>query len=87
MGFLIQVTKSKEKILKGGSYQKVAVEKVIHGAGEQPLQTYLDRRQEKVVECVALWYIFEVHARDTGNKGGGGSSGIRGRDRWQWRNS
>ena len=56
----------------------MAVEKVIHGAGEQPLQTYLDRRQEKVVECVALWYIFEVHARDTGNKGGGEL-----RDPWQ----
>ena len=72
VGFLRQVTKLKAKILKDGLWHKVAAEKVLLGAGTQPLQTYLDRRQVKVEEWVALWPIFEVCMRETGYEGGGG---------------
>ena len=50
VGFLRQVTELKSKRLRDGSWHKVVIEKVIQGAGRQQLQTYLDRRQEKVAE-------------------------------------
>ena len=71
MGFLRQVTKLKAKILKGVSWRKVAADRVLQGSGTQPLQTYLDRSQTKVVEWVTLRPIFEVCARETGYDGGG----------------
>ena len=48
--FLRQVAKLNAKRLKDGLWHKVAAEKVLHGAGTQPLQTYLDRRQVTVAE-------------------------------------
>ena len=45
VGFLIQVTKLKEKRPKEGSWQKLAADKVLQGAETQQLQTYLDKRQ------------------------------------------
>ena len=54
VGFLRQVTKLKAKILKGVSWRKVAADRVLQGSGTQPLQIYLERSQEKVVEWVTL---------------------------------
>ena len=39
VGLLDQVMKMKAKIQKDGSWRKVASDRVIHGAGAQPLQT------------------------------------------------
>ena len=71
MGFLRQVTKVKEKRLKDGSWQKVASEKVLQGAGTQLLHNYLDMRQVAVVGWVALRLIFEICVTEIGCKGGG----------------
>ena len=71
MGFLRQATKLKAKNMKDGSWQKVAAEKVLRGAGTQLLQTYLKRRQVTVAEWLALRTIFDVYARETGYEGGG----------------
>ena len=71
MGFLRQVTRLKAKRLKDGSWQKVASDRVLQGAGTQPLQTYIGRRQATVAEWVALRPIFEVYAKETGYEGGG----------------
>ena len=60
VGFLQKVTKLKAKILRDGSWQKVAEENVLQEAGTQPLQTYLDRRKATVAELVALRPIFDV---------------------------
>ena len=43
VGFMIQVMKLKSKMLKGGSWQKVAADKVLQGSGTQLLQNYVDR--------------------------------------------
>ena len=66
VGFLRQVTR-----LKDGSWQKVALDKVLREGGTQPLQTYIGRRQATVAEWVALRPIFEVCAKETGYEGGG----------------
>ena len=71
VGLLIKVTKLKGKSSKGGLWWKVAADKVLQGAGKQLLHTYLDRRQAKVAEWVALRPIFEVCARETGYEEGG----------------
>ena len=63
VGFLQQITKSKEKRLRDGLWRKAEGKTVLRGAGTQPLQTYLDKRQVKVAEWVALWPIFNVCAR------------------------
>ena len=63
MGFLRQVTKSKEKRLRDRLWWKAASNKVIQGVETQPLQTYLNRRQVTVTEWVALRPIFDVCAR------------------------
>ena len=54
----------KEKIL-------MALDRVLHGEWEKPLQNYLDRRQATVAELVTLRPIFKVYANETGYKGGG----------------
>ena len=66
VGFLIQVEKLKVKKLRDDSWQKVMANKVLQGAGTQPLQTYLDRIWATMAEWVALWPIFDVCARKTG---------------------
>ena len=63
--------KLKANILKDGSWRKVAADRVLQGAGTQPLHTHLYRRQATVVEWVALPPIFKVCARDTGYEGWG----------------
>ena len=68
---LRQVTRTKEKRYKDGSWQKVASGIVLQGVGTQPLQTYIDRMQVTVVEWVALRPLFEVCVNETGYKGGG----------------
>ena len=70
IGLLRHVTKLKERRLKDDSWQKVAADRVIQGAGTKPLHTYLYRRQEIVAEWVTLQPIFEVCVRQTGYKGG-----------------
>ena len=42
------------KILRDGLRRKVSSNKILQGAGTQPLQTYLGMRQATVVEWVAL---------------------------------
>ena len=54
------------KRLRDSSRRKVAGNKVLQGAGAQPLQTYLDRRQATVEEWVALRRIFDVCSRYMG---------------------
>ena len=66
VGFLRQVKKLKTKSLKDGSWCKEAVDRVLQGAGKQPLRTYLYRRQATVVKWVDLQPIFEVCERETG---------------------
>ena len=63
--------KFKAKRLREGSWRKLAADKVLQGAGTQPLQTYLDRRYATVAEWVALRPIFDVRARERGYEGGG----------------
>ena len=64
------MTTFKAKGLRDGLWQKVVASKVLEGAGTQPFQTYLERRQATVVEWVALWTIFNVYAREMVYKGG-----------------
>ena len=66
LGFLIQVKKLKEKMLKDSSWRKVEADIALQGTGTQPLQTYLVRSQATVEEWVALQTIFKVCARDMG---------------------
>ena len=63
VGLLRQVKNLKAKSMEEGLWQKVAADRVLQGAGTQPLQTYLERRQAKVAEWVALRPIFEVCER------------------------
>ena len=49
----------------------MALDRVLHGAWEKPLQNYLDRKQATVLELVTLRPIFKVYANETGYKGGG----------------
>ena len=53
VGFLRQVKRMKAKRQKE-SWRKVASVRVLQGAGTQPLQTYIDRRQATVAEWVDL---------------------------------
>ena len=71
VGFPRQVNKLKAKSLKYDTWRNVSVDRMLQGAGTQPLHTYLDRRQATVAEWVALQTIFEVFARETGYEGGG----------------
>ena len=84
-GFLRLVKKFKAKIMKEGLWQKVAAEKVLQGAGTQTLQTYLYRRQVKVVKWVASRPIFE-DIRKGDRLPSRGGSGSPGGDRPQQRN-
>ena len=56
--FLQQVTRMEAKRHKDGYWWKVALDKVLQGAGTQLLYTYIKRSQGTVVEWVALWTIF-----------------------------
>ena len=71
VGFLRQVKRTKVKSQKDISWWKVASERVLQGAGTQPLKTYIDRRQVTVAEWVALRRIFEVYVKETSYEGGG----------------
>ena len=44
---------------------------MLQAAGTKPLREYIDKRQATVAEWVALWTIFEVFAKETGDEGGG----------------
>ena len=63
------MTKFKAKSLKDRSWRKVTVDKVLQGAGTQPLHTYLYRRKATVAEYVSLRPISEVCARVKGYEG------------------
>ena len=65
IGFLWQLTIMKVKRQQYGSRRKVALEKVIQGAGTQPLQTYINRRQATVAKSVDLRPTFEVCSKVT----------------------
>ena len=79
VGFIFQVTRMKAKSQKDGSWRKVGLGRVIQGAGTQPLQNHIDRRQMKVAEWVDLLTTFEVCANKTGCEGG-----WRPWDPWWW---
>ena len=55
----------------------MAAETVLEKAVNQPLETYIERRQAIVAEWVALRPILEVCDIETGYEGGGGA-GIHG---------
>ena len=63
--FLHQITRKQATWPRDGSWRKVTAGAFLQGAGSQLLRTYVDRRQAKVVEWVALWPIFDVRARET----------------------
>ena len=44
---------------------------MLQAEGTKPLREYIDKRQAKVAEWVALWPIFEVCEKETGYEGGG----------------
>ena len=71
VGFLRQITRKKSKWLRDGLWWQVTAKKFLQGAGTQPLQTYVDRRQATVAEWVALRPIFDICAREMGYEGGG----------------
>ena len=71
MYFLRQLTQKMSKRLNYGSWQKAAENSLLQGAGNQPLQTYIDRRQMPVTEWVIFRPIFEVCANEMGYKVGG----------------
>ena len=78
-GFLRQVAKLKTKSMKDGLWQKVATEKVLTGAGTQPLHTYLEIRRVTVAEWVA-YQLFSRYAQGkqvTRERGSSGSRGIQ----------
>ena len=44
----------------------MAAESVLQASGTKPLNTYINKRQAKVADWVALRPIFEVFAKDAG---------------------
>ena len=54
------MTKIKKKIMKDGSWRKVASDKILQGAGTQLIQTYIDKRQASVEEWVDSQPIFDI---------------------------
>ena len=62
VGFLRQVTREKANNLRDGSWRQDTAKKVLQGAGTHPLWTYVYRRQETVVEWVALQMILDFFA-------------------------
>ena len=48
---------------------------MLQAEGKKPLKKYIDKRQAKVTEWVALRPIFEVCAKDTSYEVGGGVLG------------
>ena len=69
--FLRQVTKLKSKMLREGLWQEMAAEKVLQGAGTEPIQTYLYMRQAEVTEWFALQPISDVCVMEKGYEGEG----------------
>ena len=70
--FLRQVTVKMAKRQWCGTWISAAAESVLKEAGTQTLGTYIDKSQERAVECPLLSPIFEVFNRETVYKGGGG---------------
>ena len=68
---LDQLKKLKEKMLRDGSWRKVAAEKVLQVAETKQLRIYLYRRQATVEEWVVLRTIFDVCTREEVYEGGG----------------
>ena len=68
VGLLRQVTGKKERRKNDGSWKKAASDSVLQGAGTQPLQTYIGRRQAIVEEWVALWPILRYEQRIKANR-------------------
>ena len=64
--FLSQIIGKREVQREDRTWGKVAAEKVPKKAGTDPLGIYIDRRQEKVTEWVALHQILEVCDREKG---------------------
>ena len=71
VGFLWQVKRNQAIRRRDGSWRQVTAETVLHGAGTQPIRTYVDMQQAAVAEWVALRPIFDVCTRKTGYEGGG----------------
>ena len=71
MGFLEQIMMERVVRQNDGTWQQVASETFLEKEGTRPIINYIERRQAKVVEWVALYPILEVCDRDTGNEGVG----------------
>ena len=80
VGLLQQVTRMKARRQWYGSWRKAVSYIILQWRGTQPLQTYIDRRQETVEEWVDLQPIFELRAKETSYEGGG-----RHQETWCWK--
>ena len=60
VGFLIQLTLRKATLQGGGTWRSLAVARVLKEAVTQTLGTYIDKRQAKVAEWVALSPILKI---------------------------
>ena len=70
VGFLSQITGEWAIQKAKGSWETPATKEVLRAVGMQSAVTYIDRRQAKVAQGVALRPILEVCARETGYEGG-----------------
>ena len=75
--FLRQVTGKRERRRQDGTWRQEGAESVLKAAGTQDIRTYINRRQAKVAQWVAVRPIFEICVRETGYEG-------RGRRRTPW---
>ena len=57
-------------MMEDETWTKEGPNKVLQAAGTKPLREYIDKRQVKVLEWLALRPIFEVYAKETGWAGG-----------------
>ena len=77
--FLRHMMGKKARRRRGGSWRRALSDSRHQEAWTQPLQTYIEWRQEKVAEWVALRTIFEICANETGYDGGGSHQ-----EPWWW---
>ena len=66
VGFLRQVTGTKDQRLGDETWRNKGSDRVLQAAGTKPLWEYMNKSQATVAEWVALRPIFEVCAKETG---------------------
>ena len=69
--FLQLIMGKQARRLGDGTWETPGAEGVREAAVTQSERIYIERRQATVAQWVALRPLFEVHARETGYKGGG----------------